>query len=327
MHLRSVVTSEYIHRPKYRQKPCYRVKLLAHRLQYSVYLKTLNRKNGFRKFPHIFRITDNFNITLFFRHERLTNFMKKKQRRVKRPRGEIKQRFDEQLSYLSFAADGYDTQDHSLIKMATAPLRTLFLKQNMGEPLIEQLKIDPEKTKFMSSVALGEGVVLYGGPVIAGWGKEKPTELPQAEYLPLCYNPSANILHSIPFEKWWNGRLLVFEDHIITRKDIVRYVANQDGGAHVDRTLVKEYDDLLRGMYSANIFRNNMPKDIKNIHLALLRQLVDETIRSFEKLGLLPQNLKYDSGSNKYQQTYILSEPMLAHILLVEGDHISTQYY
>jgi hypothetical protein len=70
-----------------------------------------------------------------------------------------------------------------------------------------------------------------------------------------------------------------------------------------------------------------MPKDIKNIHLALLRQLVDETIRSFEKLGLLPQNLKYDSGSNKYQQTYILSEPMLAHILLVEGDHISTQYY
>lgn len=71
--------------------------------------------------------------------------MKKKQRRVKRPRGEIKQRFDEQLSYLSFAADGYDTQDHSLIKMATAPLRTLFLKQNMGEPLIEQLKIDPEK--------------------------------------------------------------------------------------------------------------------------------------------------------------------------------------
>ncbi|MEN2334233.1 hypothetical protein ABC627_02755 [Lacticaseibacillus paracasei] len=253
--------------------------------------------------------------------------MKKKQKRVKRPQGEINQRFDEQLSYLSYAADGYDTQDHSLIKMATAPLRTLFLEQNMGEPLIEQLKIDPEKTDFMSSVALGEGTVIYGGPVLAGWSKEKPPELPKPEYLPLCYNPSANILHPIPLKKWWNGRLLVFQDHIITRQDIVRYVANQDGGAHVDRTLIKEYDDLLRGMYSAKIVRDNLPKDIKNMHLALLRQLVDETMKSFQKLGLFPQNVTYDSGSDKYQQTYLLSDPMLAHILLVKGDHVIVQYY
>ena len=88
-----------------------------------------------------------------------------------------------------------------------------------------------------------------------------------------------------------------------------------------------EHDDLLRGMYSAKIVRDNLPKDIKNMHLALLRQLVDETMKSFQKLGLFPQNVTYDSGSNKYQQAYLLSDPMIAHILLVKRDHVIVQYY
>ena len=157
----------------------------------------------------------------------------------------------------------------------------------MGEPLIEQLKIDPEKTDFMSSVALGEGTVIYGGPVLAGWSKEKPPELPKPEYLPLCYNPSANILHPIPLKKWWNGRLLVFQDHIITRQDIVRYVANQDGGAHVDRTLIKEYDDLLRGMYSAKIVRDNLPKDIKKYASSITPSACRRDYEKLSKIGAI----------------------------------------
>ena len=43
------------------------------------------------------------------------------------------------------------------------------------------------------------------------------------------------------FEDWWNE--IIFDDtkNKFTRRDIITFVANQDGGAHVDDELHEKY--------------------------------------------------------------------------------------
>lgn len=62
----------------------------------------------------------------------------------------------------------------------------------------------------------------------------------------------------VDFNTWWNGIVFKdFEGYTISRKDLIITMANRDGGAHVDRSVNKEYADLSKGdslkrMYSKN---------------------------------------------------------------------------
>jgi|SoiMethySBSTD1v2_1073268.scaffolds.fasta_scaffold254125_4 hypothetical protein len=54
----------------------------------------------------------------------------------------------------------------------------------------------------------------------------------------------------MPFALWWEGDpiLVVTTDHTdINRLDVVSFVANQDGGSHVDPALDRVYHALSRG--------------------------------------------------------------------------------
>lgn len=251
---------------------------------------------------------------------------KKKTTRVPRPDGEIKNRFDEQLKYLSYAASGYDNGDHSLIKMATPALRSLFLEQKFGKTLIEQLKIGL-KAPFQSSVAFGPKTVLFSGPVFVGWQISQSQPKLTAEYLPACYQPTAPRSHSISLENWWSGRLVILNDKSITREMLVRYVANQDGGAHVDPELNEEYDNLLRGLYSWTYSQFSIEIQVEDLHLALVRQVVHETIRSFQALKLASASLNYSDGSNVYTKYYKPSDPLIMGATLQEGNKAFSNVY
>lgn len=49
----------------------------------------------------------------------------------------------------------------------------------------------------------------------------------------------------IPFEAWWNGIVLVdSKKNEFSRKDIALYLANKDGGAHVDHEIDEKYHNL-----------------------------------------------------------------------------------
>jgi SEC-C motif len=50
---------------------------------------------------------------------------------------------------------------------------------------------------------------------------------------------------SIPFDAWWNGIVLVdSKKNEFSRKDIVLYLANKDGGAHVEHEIDEKYHNL-----------------------------------------------------------------------------------
>lgn len=65
----------------------------------------------------------------------------------------------------------------------------------------------------------------------------------------LYYRPVSNTegrSFFLKYEDWWNE--IIFDDkkNVFSRKDIVCYVANQDGGAHVDSALKESYANLTK---------------------------------------------------------------------------------
>lgn len=63
-------------------------------------------------------------------------------------------------------------------------------------------------------------------------------------YTPLIDNPQRTFLFD--FEDWWNE--IIFDDLTskFSRKDIILFVANQDGGAHVDSDLSSSFAELTK---------------------------------------------------------------------------------
>jgi hypothetical protein len=91
----------------------------------------------------------------------------------------------------------------------------------------------------------------------------------------------ASFKKEIPFDEWWNQLVLVIRDARITRKDLVLFAANKDGGAHVDNELTPEFESLMTNSY----FKDNSQEPAKialESHLVSLRQIGFEVLNSPE---------------------------------------------
>ena len=88
----------------------------------------------------------------------------------------------------------------------------------------------------------------------------------------------------VSFEDWWNGVILVDkEKRRITRKDLVLFVTNTDGGAHIDETLAQVYADLSRhNSLNWKSYSRTGVSDLRGPELAALRQIAHEVLRTLE---------------------------------------------
>ena len=98
----------------------------------------------------------------------------------------------------------------------------------------------------------------------------------------------------IPRQVWWDKEI-IFKSvgGGITRRKLVLYAANNDGGAHVDYALDAEYERLVDGMGVTVSFTDvdettklplmePMVEELRSTHLAGLRQLAYEVLNSPE---------------------------------------------
>jgi hypothetical protein len=65
-----------------------------------------------------------------------------------------------------------------------------------------------------------------------------------------------------------------------TRKDLVLWLADTDGGAHVDPTLDVHYDDLLRHGPNVEFFANGQGGDLGSVIAPSMRQVAYELLES-----------------------------------------------
>lgn len=215
--------------------------------------------------------------------------------RIKRTNEELFSSFKEQLNFINNAVILYDSGKIDAIKMASPSLRSLFYQQKYGRILIDIIQ-GVDKNKFLSTSTdrINGSTVYYQGPVSEDLfyyeGEQK------ASYFPNCYLFDFNE-RFLPFDEWWNEVILVHGDEKFTRSNLIKFIANQDGGAHVDDKINEQYYNLTKSLFSSTI--KTIPEDIErrseNLHLALLRQISHETITSFNKMGIV--NIDYSNGS------------------------------
>lgn len=100
---------------------------------------------------------------------------------------------------------------------------------------------------------------------------------------PPCYNRQP-----CTFDEWWNEPVVVDKrGGVFSRSDLVLFLANKDGGAHVDPQLDKAYAELTRNNSIGWMVSNGTDaRPLSDIELHSVRQIAYEFIQSLKAHGL-----------------------------------------
>ncbi|MFF2341689.1 hypothetical protein [Bacillus mycoides] len=160
--------------------------------------------------------------------------------KYKHTQADLQTHWDEQLNFIESSAKLFDEGNESEAKRIATHLRVLFHNTNSSHSLIHQLN-RTGSFPFWSSAGLYTPANL-----VSSWTLLSLVVNNQG----LVYAPLATDVPQRTFfctyEDWWNE--IIFDDkkNVFSRKDIVFFVANQDGGAHVDPTLNAKYAELIK---------------------------------------------------------------------------------
>lgn len=235
--------------------------------------------------------------------------------------------FQEQVSFLQVAANEFDNGNWPAIKMAGSAMRILFYQQRYGPILIDKIS-KVNKYHFFSPVKFSKNAEYYTGPIFPRLHYNPLSNKVEPIYLPMLSRGKTE-MHKISFYHWWNGRFLVLGKESLTRKELVNFIANQDGGAHVDVALYEKYYNLVHDLSHTTI----TPTGIKpaNMNLALFRQIVHEVLFSFDKMKLLSKpysSKKAEDYFIKMTSSLATSRVMISNLKQYPGtDPGETEYY
>jgi hypothetical protein len=165
-----------------------------------------------------------------------------KRNRVQRPKEELKRELIEQLQLLRHSCEAFDRGFEAIGKHIALSIRVLVHQHGQSRALLDQLGL--RSIRFVDSV----------GPLnprnIAAECRLVVMHMNNSggRYIPLV---AANGLPVSPkkvsFVDWWNEP--VFKDkagHTFCRRELVRHVADTDGGGHVDPGLDEAYMAISR---------------------------------------------------------------------------------
>ena len=193
---------------------------------------------------------------------------------------DLEKHLQEQLSFLSLSADAYDVGYEAEAKRMAAVLRVLLHdgddSKSNSKSLLGLLGIK-ESTKFYDSAVFEKNAVNMGASliVIPGGGNGKAIPF-------LDDSPPETVGYS-NFDEYWNKPVLFTNNKHFTRKDLVKFVTDQDGGANVDPQLDEAYSKLSRehafGWSIGSPGSANIPVSI--VELASIRQIAHEILRTF----------------------------------------------
>jgi len=203
-----------------------------------------------------------------------------KNNRVKRTKADIINELNEQLALLIHACHSFDSGLQPIGKHIALSLRTLLHHKGQSQALLEQLgfrakryldtagKINPNNLATdcnLCVMQMGEG---------------------NSQYLPRCAVGGSSLWPNqwLPFDKWWNSNVIKDnKGRFFNRRDLILYVADTDGGAHVDSDLDEEYMDLSRNnSLGWIIHEGNVEKPFPSPIMACIRQIAHELLETLK---------------------------------------------
>ncbi len=154
--------------------------------------------------------------------------------RIERSQGDLRKAFDDQLRFLEASCDAYDLGFEGEASRIALTLRILLLDRGASKSLLGQLG---ELNRHFISTASPEhqgnqleinALVAFASHAERGW-------------VPVAWLDGPHLTER-PFPDWWSE--VIFSNAQfgpMSRETLVRAVADQDGGAHVDPRLDEAY--------------------------------------------------------------------------------------
>jgi hypothetical protein len=188
---------------------------------------------------------------------------------------DLKRHLREQLGFLEASARAYDQGNIAEAKRIATSLRVLLHDTSKSKSLLGQL--DMKGIQFLDTSLPREIDQISS---FSGLIEMEISRSGVSRYRPLLDGIPA-VHRRNPFDEWWNT--VIFADKkgsSITRSDLVLSVANQDGGVHVDPTMVEAYGRLSRREFLEwkSIGPSDDGTELRGAESAALRQIAHEVL-------------------------------------------------
>lgn len=209
--------------------------------------------------------------------------------KVKLTEEELKSKLKEQIQLLKNSTKLYD--DGCIIEAYNMSnrIRLLLHDTKNSSSLLNQLK---KKNILFYDTSIDDkadnplplkGLIYMKIKLYSGNIKEV-TNVPRSEVSP------PNPIKKIPFEEWWDKIILDDKNgNKLTRRGLVLYVAETDGGAHVDPSLDEPYVRITKGhsLGKYSVVSKGETSIDNNVELPSIRQIAYEILLSFENACLI----------------------------------------
>ncbi len=203
----------------------------------------------------------------------ISNFIVVERRKMKieQSEEELKKHLKEQIQLLIDSCKNYDNGNTFEAKSMAVRIRVL-LYDNRFPSLLKQLdkkdilfydtayEPDPANipTTGLASMQIGGGVKWIPHLDVFSHGRGK-----------------------ISFQEWWDQLVVIDTNNDkFSREDLIRTIADKDGGAHVDPELPSKYYNIASGDSLGWTDLNGNP--IKDMNLASMRQISFEVLKSLK---------------------------------------------
>ncbi len=195
---------------------------------------------------------------------------------------DLRDSLNEQLYFLKTSLDNFPNSEIEAKRIATT-IRVLVHNTKSSTSLLKSLRL--KKTlSFVNSASPNDGRLhsMTGMVGVRGSNSE--------QYFGLIAKINNNgILTSVPlfhqhleewyasyqtldFNDWWEMEIIKIQDLGLSRKQLVLFAANKDGGAHVDTGLPKQYHEAKTSKLKLNILGSEREFD-KNVIYASIAQI------------------------------------------------------
>lgn len=196
---------------------------------------------------------------------------------ITRTTQELEALLDEQLDFLHASGRSFDNGFFGEIKRLAVAVRVIVHDTKNSTSLLSML--DKKSGYFLDSADSydDENLMPHSSLVTIHMC---PDRVEAAAHFDDVINQ-----RSVSFDEWWDGIVLVDDHHEeFSRKDICLYLANKEGGAHVDATIDEKYERLRKANAAGWIMGNDPSKTIHaGDHVpATMRQIAHELLKSLK---------------------------------------------
>lgn len=217
--------------------------------------------------------------------------------KYKQDNEELKAQWDDQIDFISMSAEAFDKGNEKEAKRIAANLRILFHETKISHSLLKQLNL---KNNFL---LISSGVQYSPSNLLSSWTLlTMKISGEGSKYCPvgLDFDDATQLMK---YDDWWNE--IIFDDkkYVYTRKDIVLFVANEDGGSHVDPSLSGKHAALAK-YNSLGWTDHNGKNPMNNPIYAAIRQIAYEVLASV-KINSIQLHNRRKSKQGEYEVMYV----------------------